>query len=238
VFFTVGPTVRLDLTAATIVFDLDGTIVDTAPDLAAASNYVFGLIGLDAVSPLELHPYISRGSRAMIEAGLRLHGVMKTNEEVTRLHELFFPYYANNIATLSRPFEGVPELLDALKQAGARLAVCTNKFEALSRSLLEQLGLASRFAVIAGRDTFSVFKPDPGHLTGTIERAGGRRDCAVMVGDSEVDIATALAAGLPSIGVTFGYTPRPMPELGATAVIDHFRDFPAALEKVLSRHPL
>jgi phosphoglycolate phosphatase len=228
--------VPLDLTAATIVFDLDGTIVDTAPDLAAASNHVFGLIGLAAVSPRELHPYISRGSRAMIEAGLRLHGVTKTEQEVSELHELFFPYYADNVAVLSRPFDGVPELLDTLARAGARLAVCTNKFEGLSRSLLEQLGLAWRFAVIAGRDTFSVFKPNPGHLTGTIEKAGGHRRCAVMVGDSEVDIATAVAAGVPSIGVTFGYTPRPMQELGATAVIDHYRDFPVALEKVLSCH--
>jgi phosphoglycolate phosphatase len=224
----------LDLTGATIVFDLDGTLVDTAPDLTAAANYVFGLIGLAPVSPSVLRPMIGRGSRAMIEEGLRLHGVIKTPDEVSQLHELFFPYYADNIAVLSRPFEGVPALLDALLQAGARLAVCTNKFEGLSRSLLRQLALHERFAAIAGRDTFDVFKPAPGHLTRTIAMAGGRLDRAVMVGDSEVDMATAAAAGIPSIGVTFGYTTVPVRDLKPTAVIDHYDEFMGALEAALA----
>jgi phosphoglycolate phosphatase len=225
----------LDLTDATIVFDLDGTIVDTAPDLAAAANHVFGLIGLAPVSPRELHPFISRGSRAMIEAGLRLHGVSKSEGEVARLHELFFPYYEANIAVHSRPFEGVPELLDTLAQAGARLAVCTNKFEGLSKSLLGELGLEARFGAVAGRDTFAVCKPDPGHLTGAIALVGGRAERAVMVGDSEVDVATAIAARVPCIGVSFGYTPRHISELGADAVIDHYRDFLPALAAVLGQ---
>jgi phosphoglycolate phosphatase len=224
-----------DLSDATIVFDLDGTLVDTAPDLAAAANHVFRSIGLAPVSPEALHPFISRGSRAMIEAGLRLHGVEKSQAGVTHLHEMFFPYYEANIAVYSRPFEGVPELLDALGKQGARLAVCTNKFEALSRSLLEQLGLAYRFAAIAGRDTFAVCKPDPGHLTGTIAKAGGNVARAVMVGDSEVDTATAVAASVLCIGVSFGYTPRPMRELGADVVIDHYSEFLPALDKLLAR---
>jgi phosphoglycolate phosphatase len=224
----------LDLSGTTIVFDLDGTLVDTAPDLTAAANHVFGLIGLAPIAPADLHQLIGRGSRAMIEAGLRLHGVTKTPDEVDALHELFFPYYADNIAVRSRPFEGVPALLDSLAQSGARLAVCTNKLEALSRSLLRQLALDHRFTAIAGRDTFNVFKPAPGHLTRTIAMAGGRPDRAVMVGDSEVDIATAAAAGVPSIGVTFGYTHIPVRELKPTAAIDHYREFMAALEQVLA----
>jgi phosphoglycolate phosphatase len=223
----------LDLSNITIVFDLDGTLVDTAPDLTAAANHVFGLIGLGPIAPAQLHPLIGRGSRAMIEEGLRLHGVIKTQDEVTRLHDLFFPYYADNIAVHSRPFEGVPALLQSLSQSGARLAVCTNKLEALSRSLLRQLALEQPFAAIAGRDTFDVFKPAPGHLTRTIALAGGRADRAVMVGDSEVDIATAIAAGVPSIGVSFGYTRVPVREFGPTAVIDAYREFLPALEKVL-----
>ena len=223
----------LDLTGVTIVFDLDGTLVDTAPDLAAAANHVFASVGLAPISPAELHPFISHGSRAMIEQGLRRHGVTMTPDEVARLHERFFPYYADNIAVLSRPFEGIPELLDRLLASGARLAVCTNKFEALSRSLLRQLALHERFAAIAGRDTFDVFKPAPGHLTRTIALAEGRPDHAVMVGDSEVDIATAAAAGIPSIGVSFGYTPVPVRELNPTAAIDHYREFMPALERVL-----
>jgi phosphoglycolate phosphatase len=224
----------LDLTGVTIVFDLDGTLVDTAPDLAAAANHVFGLAGLAPVAPAQLHRFIGNGSRAMIEEGLRLNGVTRTREEVGRLHELFFPYYADNIAVLSRPFEGIPELLDRLLELGARLAVCTNKFEALSRSLLRQLALHERFAAIAGRDTFGVFKPAPGHLTRTIALAGGQRNRAVMVGDSEVDIATAGAAGIPSIGVGFGYTPVPVRELNPTAAIDHYGEFMPALERVLA----
>jgi phosphoglycolate phosphatase len=223
----------LDLAGTTIVFDLDGTLVDTAPDLAAAANHVFGLIGLAPIDTDALRPLIGFGARAMIEAGLRLHGVAKAPGEVDELFHLFVPYYADNIAVASRPFEGIPALLDVLLSAGARLAVCTNKLEDLSRSLLRQLGLEARFAAIAGRDTFDVFKPAPGHLTGTIAMAGGRTDRAAMVGDSEVDIATAAAAGIPSIAVTFGYTPVSVRELGPTAAIDHYREFLPALEQVL-----
>jgi phosphoglycolate phosphatase len=223
----------LDLAGATIVFDLDGTLVDTAPDLAAAANHVFGLIGLAPIDPEAMRPLIGHGARAMIEAGLRLHGVAKTAGEVDELFTRFLPYYADNIAVRSRPFDGIPALLDALLAGGARLAVCTNKLEDLSRSLLRQLGLQDRFAAIAGRDTFDVFKPAPGHLTRTIDLAGGRAERAVMVGDSEVDIATAAAAGVPSIGVTFGYTTVSVRALDPTAVIDHYGEFMPALGKVL-----
>ncbi len=222
-----------DLTGATIVFDLDGTIVDTAPDLLSATNHALGLVDLEPVTLAELHPFIGRGSKAMIEAGLRFRGRSVGEEESRRLHEAFLAYYADNVAVGSRPFEGVPELLNQLAAAGARLAVCTNKYEALSRLLLTELKLADRFQAIAGRDTFPVCKPDPAHLTGTIAMAGGRADRAVMVGDSEVDIATAVAARIPSIAVTFGYTARPVRELGPGAVIDHFREFPGALASVL-----
>jgi phosphoglycolate phosphatase len=232
--FAIDRSMTHDLSSTTIVFDLDGTLIDTAPDLAAAANYVFGLIGLAPIEPAQLRPLIGHGSRAMIEEGLRLHGVTKTPDEVSVLHDRFFPYYADNIAVLSRPFTGVVELLDVLRSAGARLAVCTNKLEYLSKSLLQQLGLDQRFAAIAGRDTFDVFKPAPGHLTGTIAMAGGRGNRAVMVGDSEIDIATAAAAGVPSIAVTFGYTRVPVRELKPTAVIDHYREFMGALHKVLA----
>jgi phosphoglycolate phosphatase len=229
----------LDLPETTIVFDLDGTLIDTAPDLAAATNHALSLVGLAPVTVSQLHAFIGHGSRAMIDAGLRLHDVSVDEAELTRLHEAFLAFYADNLAIGSRPFEGVPELLDTLLGAGARLAVCTNKYEGLSKALLRQLGLEGRFRAIAGRDTFAVFKPAPGHLTGTVAMAGGRADRAVMVGDSEVDFATALAAKVPSIGVTFGYTPRPVrelaPALGVGAVIDHYREFLPALEKILAQ---
>jgi phosphoglycolate phosphatase len=226
--------VALDLTDTTIVFDLDGTLVDTAPDLTAATNHALGLLGLAPITVAQLHPFIGHGSRAMIDAGLRLRGAVAVEDELTSLHDRFLEFYADNVAVDSRPFEGVPELLDMLLAAGARLAVCTNKIERLSKLLLRELALETKFGAIAGRDTFAMFKPAPGHLIGTIEMAGGRADRAVMVGDSEVDIATAAAANVPSIGVTFGYTPRPVRELRPDAVIDHYREFPAALEKVLA----
>jgi phosphoglycolate phosphatase len=225
----------LDLSGATIVFDLDGTLVDTAPDLAAATNHALGRAGFAPIPVARLHPFIGHGSRAMLDAGLRHHRAELPDVEVARLHEAFFAYYAENVAVLSRPFEGVVAMLDVLHRAGARLAVCTNKMEHLSKLLLEALELDGRFGAIAGRDTFKVCKPEPGHLTGTIEMVKGRLERSVMVGDSEVDFATAMAAGIPAIGVTFGYTPRPVRELGPDAVIDHYRDFMPALEAVLSR---
>jgi phosphoglycolate phosphatase len=223
----------LDLTGTTIVFDLDGTLVDTAPDLAAATNHVLRHKGLQPVSLPEIHPLIGHGSKAMIEAGLRVHGARVEEPELNQLHEMFLEFYAANVAVGSRPFEHIPELIDTLKGQGAKLAVCTNKVEGLSRLLLSTLELDSHFAAIAGRDTFDVFKPDPGHLTQTIKAAGGDPNRAVMVGDSDTDITTARNAGIPCIAVTFGYTPIPVRELNPTIVIDHYREFMPALATVL-----
>lgn len=222
-----------DLDGATIVFDLDGTLIHTAPDLAAATSHALGLAGVPPVSVGELLQFVGHGSRAMLDAGLRMHGKTLSAPETARLHDAFLDYYAANVSVLSRPFNGIVDVLDALAAGGARLAVCTNKMENLSKLLLKDLGLDRRFAFIAGRDTFDVFKPAPGHLTKTIAAAGGTIDRAVMVGDSEVDIATAIAAGVPSIAVTFGYTTLPIRDLGASAVIDHYRDFMGALRDVL-----
>jgi phosphoglycolate phosphatase len=224
----------LDLAETTVVFDLDGTLVDTAPDLTAATNHALGLMGLEPVGVDELRPFIGYGSRAMIDAGLRFHDRAMADADLAELHGRFLQYYAENVAVASRPFEGIPELLGALSAAHVRLAVCTNKVEHLSKLLLRALELDTFFSVVAGRDTFDVFKPAPGHLTRTIALAGGRADRAVMVGDSEVDIATAAAAGIPSIAVTFGYTPRPVREFGPDAVIDHYREFMPALARVLA----
>lgn len=225
----------LDLAGTTIVFDLDGTLVDTAPDLAAATNFVLEHKGLSPVALSEIHPLIGHGSRAMINAGLRVHGATVDEAELTRLHELFLEYYGANVAVGSRAFEHIPEVIDALKQRGARLAVCTNKMESLSKQLLSILQLDEHFATIAGRDTFDVCKPDAGHLTQTIAAAGGSADRAVMVGDSDVDITTARNAGIPCIAVTFGYTPIPVRDLGPDIVIDHYREFMPALATLLAR---
>ena len=156
-------------------------------------------------------------------------------DERSRLHEDFLAHYAAHIADGSRPFEGIPELLDRLADAGARLAVCTNKYERLSRELLAELGPGRQFGAIAGRDTFAMCKPEAGHLTGTIDMAGGRPNARSWSATARSTSPPRKAAGIPAIGVTFGYTPRPVRErcarMGVAEVIDHYREFVPALER-------
>jgi phosphoglycolate phosphatase len=211
----------------TIVFDLDGTLVDTAPDLVAAANHVLGHVGLPPVDAQTLRPYIGHGARVMIE---RATAVAKLSEaEHERLLERFLDYYSANIAVGSRPFEGAVDALERFKAAGAKLAVCTNKREGMSRLLLDTLDLSRFFSAIAGRDTLANSKPHPGHLLGTIDLAGGDPARAVMIGDSNVDIATAKAANVPVIAVSFGYTDTPIAEFEPDAVIDHYRELEPAI---------
>ena len=219
----------------TVVFDLDGTLIDTAPDLIGATNHVLGIAGMAAVAGDAIRPYVSFGARAMIERGIALNRQARSGADVDRMFETFLAYYANNIAAESRPYPALLATLDGLAGAGARLAVCTNKREDLSRLLLAELAMTERFAAICGRDTFAVCKPHPDHLTGAIRAAGGDIRRAVMVGDSNTDVATAKAAGIPVIGVSFGYTEVPMRDLAPDAVIDHYDEFGAALTGVVTR---
>lgn len=204
---------------ATIVFDLDGTLVDTAPDLTNALNDVLVRRGYDPVPLAAIRAAAGRGARVMIEEALRMAGVQ---EDVDQMLAEFLVHYEANIAVESRPFPGAVAALDRLVAAGATLAVCTNKRERLSRMLLRALELENYFGALAGRDTFAMSKPDPGHLTGVIAVAGGDASRALMVGDSAVDIATARAACVPSILVSFGYAPPPPEGPVPDAIIDHF----------------
>jgi phosphoglycolate phosphatase len=215
--------------ALTVVFDLDGTLVDTAPDLIDALNTVFTREQLPPIGYEQARAMIGGGARNMIESGLRHAGRTLTPAEFERLFDAFIEHYAAHIADRSRPFPGLGTALDRLAQDGCRLAVCTNKFESLSRLLLEALGLATRFAAVCGQDTFGVQKPDPAILIRTIAAAGGSADRAVMVGDSGTDIATARAARIPVVAVDFGYTDRPVAELGPDRIIGHFDELPAAV---------
>lgn len=218
----------------TIVFDLDGTLVDTAPDLVHATNHVLRGLGFAEVAPELLRPWISYGARRMIVEGLDYSGQTASEDELDRLLETFLEHYAANIAFESRPYPGAVAVLDRLLAEGVKLAVCTNKREVLSLSLLDQLGLTNRFAAIAGRDTFPVSKPHPDHLRGAIKKAGGDLARAVMVGDSEVDIATAKAAHVPVIGVTFGYTQVPVERLAPDGVIGHYDELEAVVAKLMA----
>jgi phosphoglycolate phosphatase len=221
-----------------IVFDLDGTLVDTAPDLINALNFVLDREGLPPVPLHAARNMIGAGARKLIERGLELEDRAATADDITRLTSDFIDYYAAHIADASRPFEGLESALDDLASRGYRFAVCTNKLEWLSKLLLDQLGLSARFAAICGADTFGVSKPDPAILQQTIARAGGQLSAAIMVGDAGPDIGVARRAGIPVIGVEFGYTEVPIADLKPDRLIGHMRDLPAAVESLmLQRNP-
>src|ERR1700710_3256933 len=168
----------------TVVFDLDGTLVDTAPDLINALNFVLGREGLPAVPLKSARNMIGAGARKLLERGLEVDGRHVAPNDLDRMTNDFIDHYAAHIADESRPFEGLEGALDTLSARGCRFAVCTNKLEWLSKLLLDELGLSSRFSAICGADTFGVSKPDPAILQQTVARAGGRLASTVMVGDA------------------------------------------------------
>jgi phosphoglycolate phosphatase len=218
----------------TVVFDLDGTLVDTAPDLIGALNFILEREGMPPVPLQSARAMIGAGARKLIERGLELDGRVISAEDIARLTSDFIDYYAAHIADASRPFEGLESALDDLQRQGYRFAVCTNKLEWLSKLLLDQLRLSPRFAAICGADTFGVSKPDPAILRQTIAQAGGQMSSAIMVGDAGPDIGVARRAGIPVIGVEFGYTEIPIAELKPDRLISHFRDLPAAVESLMA----
>jgi phosphoglycolate phosphatase len=217
----------------TVVFDLDGTLVDTAPDLINALNFVLDREGLPPVPLHAARNMIGAGARKLIERGLELEGRSVGLDDITRLTTGFIDYYAAHIADVSRPFEGLEGALDDLAARGYRFAVCTNKLEWLSKLLLDRLGLSWRFSAICGADTFGVSKPDPAILRQTIARAGGQLSSAIMVGDAGPDIGVARRAGIAVIGVDFGYSEVPIAELKPDRLISHMRELPAAVESLM-----
>jgi phosphoglycolate phosphatase len=216
-----------------IVFDLDGTLVDTAPDLINALNFVLDREGMSPIPLASARNMIGAGARKLIERGLEVEGRAVTVGELDRMTRDFIDYYSEHIADESRPFEGLDAALDELEARGCSFAVCTNKLEWLSKLLLDRLGMSRRFAAICGADTFGVAKPDPAILHQTIARAGGKSSAAVMVGDSGTDIGAARRAGISVVGVSFGYTDVPIAELKPDRLIGHMRDLPEAVESLL-----
>jgi phosphoglycolate phosphatase len=232
------------MTAPTIVFDLDGTLVDTAPDLIATLNTILGREGLPPVAFAAARNMVGGGARHMIERGLAAAPGFPSRAsggkpawgpaDVERLCGQFIEHYAAHIADRSRPFPGVEEALDALASGGCRLAVCTNKLEWLPLRLLGALGLKDRFAAICGADTFGVQKPNAAILHGTIARAGGHSGAAIMVGDASTDIAVARAAGTAVIAVDFGYSETPVAALAPDRIVSSFAHLPAAVFALLA----
>jgi len=216
----------------TIVFDLDGTLIDTAPDLVDTLNVTLQREGLPAVPFDDARPMIGGGARGMIERALAAEGRTVVQADLDRMFAGFIEYYAAHIADRSRPFPRLEQTLDDLAAAGHRLAVCTNKLEWLSVKLLRTLGLAERFVAICGQDTFRVQKPNPEILLGTIRKAGGETRQAVMVGDSGTDIRTARAGNVPVIAVDFGYAEAPIATLSPDRIISSYADLPSAIDEL------
>lgn len=220
---------------ATLVFDLDGTLVDSLPDLVAATNHALSDLSLPTLPAETLRKAVGFGARRMILDGLAQTGLALPEPEIDRLLTRFLAYYEPNIARETRPFEGAVAALEGFRAEGARLAVCTNKRLALAEHLLKELAIDRLFDAVAGRDSFEVYKPHPDHIRGAVRMAGGDLKSAIMIGDTGIDIAAARAAGIPVVGCTFGYAEGPIEALRPDAVISHYSELEAAVRALLAQ---
>ena len=223
------------LADSTIAFDLDGTLVESAPDLVATLNVLLAQEGIAPLPLAQARDMIGQGARSLIAKGFEASGAQVAEPRLSTLFDRFIDHYSAHIAEESHVFPGVTDALDRLADAGARLVVCTNKRTDLSVSLLQALDLAHRFAAIVGPDSAPAAKPDARHLLAALAAAGGSAERAVMVGDSASDAGAARAAGVPLVLVSFGYTPIPARDLAADVLIDHFDALPAACGRLLRR---
>jgi phosphoglycolate phosphatase len=221
------------LDGAVIAFDLDGTLVDTAPDLIGTLNVLLKDEGLPPLAVDDARPFIGRGARWLLERGFEVAGAHLHPTRVQPLFDRFIAYYMDHIADESRPFPGCEAALDALKAGGAKLCVCTNKRTDLSVALLETLGLASRFDAVIGADAAAAIKPDPRHLQAAVDAVGGSMAHAILVGDAATDAGAARAAKAGLILVSFGYTEIPAADLDPDILIHSFDELPDACMRLL-----
>ncbi len=217
-----------------IIFDLDGTLVDTAPDLIHTLNHLLALEDCPPAPHAQMRKMISRGAKAMLKKGFEMAEKPKTSEQLDELTQQFIAHYGENIAVHSRPFPGVIKALDTLKNNGHPLGICTNKTEALSKQLIGALVMEDFFGAIIGADTLEVKKPDPGHILGTIKALDASPHTAIMVGDSEIDIVAAKAANIPVIAVDFGYSIDPIANFAPDAIISTHDDLLLTLSSFFS----
>lgn len=216
-----------------VIFDLDGTLFHTAPDLLESLNFTIGSIGLEPVRIDHLTHLVGSGARVMINKALELHGKSVEDRELERLFDVFLDHYGRSMPGKTDLYPGALQAMDRLTGAGMSLAVCTNKTESVAIRLLELTGHLPRFTAVTGGNTFAVRKPDPRHILQTIELAGASPSSAVMIGDSVNDIAAARNAGIPSIAVPFGYSEEPVQSLGPDYVMDHYDDLTPQLVRRL-----
>jgi phosphoglycolate phosphatase len=212
-----------------LIFDLDGTLVDSAPDLRAALNAMLRERGRPPLSPLQVRRLIGDGTTALVARALAASGIDQADRAAL---PRFLEHYEANATRLTRPYPGVPETLAALRRRGYRTAVCTNKPQRATIAVLQGLNLAALFDAVAGGDRFAVRKPDPGHLRGLIDELGGETARTAMIGDNENDAAAAHGAAVPLILMRYGYARVDPDSLVAEARLDHFSELPGTLERL------
>jgi phosphoglycolate phosphatase len=226
-----------ELADATIIFDLDGTLVDTAPDLVRALNETLDLEGLAHMKAANARGLVGQGARVMIERAAAKSGVVFSTARLDELTRAFIDYYRADIARDSKLFPEAAAAMDALAALGAKLAICTNKRTDLSVQLLEALGVAERFSAIVGADAVAERKPHPDHYRAAVSRAGGVVRRSLMVGDTIADVASARGAGAPVIVVGFGYSDVDADTLGADALLHSFSELTPVSRRLLAARP-
>lgn len=224
-----------------VIFDLDGTLADTAGDLLAAANAALAPEGMALLDPVEDRPVAGRGGRAMIRRAIAKQGGEPDSAAMIALTDALYPRlldaYSVRLAHETRLYDGVIACLDALEMAGWRLGICTNKPERLARALMQELGVLHRFGALLGADTLAVRKPDPEHLIETCRRIGADPARSILIGDTETDLRTARNASVPCILTTFGFAESPVAGLKPDAILDHYRDLPAMAEGFVPSRP-
>jgi phosphoglycolate phosphatase len=213
-----------------LIFDFDGTLVDSAPDLHRALNAVLDEQGRHGVALADIRFMVGDGAAKLVERGFALTGSPVDSAALPALVQRFLSHYDSTQHALTAAFPGVTVTLDRLVGRGFRCGVCTNKPYRLTMDILEMLGLRRYFGAVTGGDSLPVRKPDPGHLLGTLDLLGAGAPQAVMIGDSHNDVAVARAAGVPSVVVSYGYSQVPPRSLGADAVIDAFEELVSWLD--------
>jgi phosphoglycolate phosphatase len=216
----------------TVIYDLDGTLIDSAKDMQVAVSHVLADHGLPPVTLDDVRIFMGQGSKVTMNKAFTKYGKVLDDESLSAVTREFVRYYEADPVSHTTAFDGVAEVVARFDRMGLKQGVCTNKFENPSRIILQHLKLMPPITDVAGADTFTVRKPDPGHILQLIDMMGGHRDRAVMIGDSIHDVAAAHGAGLPAVLVSWGYTARPASELGAEAVIDRFAALPDALGQI------